>query len=166
MKLKLITCLFLLPFLSFAQQPLTGADSARMVIDSVLNYAKINSLHRDRVNWQVLTDSVKKYSAAATNIQEAMPALQVMYKMLGDFHGAAYYQKKQYKWVTTVMKMDYKPYIDLLKGIRNETPHIETRMLEKGYGYIAIPSNNPTKAGEVDAIARQIQDSLNQIKPC
>ncbi|MET3980609.1 carboxyl-terminal processing protease [Mucilaginibacter sp. UYP25] len=124
MKLKLLACLLALPFLSVAQQPLTGADSARKLIDTALSYAKKNSIYRGNTDWNKLNDSVRAKSMGAKSIIEAMPAV-----------------------------------------FKKGTPHVETAMLANGYGYILIPGNNPTKQGETQIIAAQIQDSLSKLNP-
>lgn len=165
MKPVLFVAFLISPVFSFAQKALTGADSARMVIDSALNYAKVNSLYRSKVNWQALTDSVRKHSAGANNIAEAMPAIKVLYRMLGDFHGSAYYKGKTYKWSSVRTKADPAKYPGLIAKYRKGKPAIETRMLENGYGYLLIPNNNPTHEGEIHAIAKQIQDSLTKLAP-
>ncbi|RFZ84362.1 hypothetical protein DYU05_01675 [Mucilaginibacter terrenus] len=148
-----------------AQTALTGADSARMVIDSTLHYARQNALAGNKVNWAAITDSVKSRGENAKNIEEAMPALQVLFKMLGDFHGGAYYKGKNYKWVANRPHVDYKLYTDILTRIRSGSVQISSKIVENGYGYLVIPANNPTKPGESDSIARQIQLSLTNLKP-
>jgi carboxyl-terminal processing protease len=165
MKLRLLACLLLLPFLSFAQQPLTGADSARKLIDTALSYAKKNSIYSSKVNWKVLTDSVKARSENANSVIEAMRAVSLMYQMLGDFHGMALYKGKTYKWNTSRVKADKEIYKELFARFKKGKAMVETRMLEKGYGYIVIPGNNPTRAGETHTIAAQIQDSLAKLDP-
>ena len=165
MKLKLTICLLAFPFFGFAQQPLTGADSAHKVIDTALSYAKINSIYRANVNWNTLTDSVRAKSKNAKSIVEAMPAIALMYEMLSDFHGMALYHGKTYKWDTTLVNVNRQLYRQLLVKYKNNKQTIETRMLEDGYGYILIPGNNPTKPGESEMIAARIQDSLSKLKP-
>lgn len=165
MKLKLFASFLFLPFLSFAQQPLTGADSARKLIDTVLSYAKKNSIYRGNIDLNKLTDSVLARSKDAKSVTEAMPAVSLMYQMLGDFHGMALYNGKTYKWNTTHIKVDRELYKELLAKYKKNKQTIETRMLEKGYGYILIPGNNPTKQGETQMIAAQIQDSLAKLNP-
>ncbi|GGH04499.1 hypothetical protein GCM10007352_07760 [Mucilaginibacter phyllosphaerae] len=165
MKFKLLICLFILPFVGLAQKQLTGADSARKLIDTALSYAKQNSIYRDKINWAVLNDSVLKRSAAANSITEAMPAVALMYEMLGDFHGMALYNGKKYKWNTTIVKADKVLYKELFAKFKKGKPAIETTMLENGYGYLLIPGNNPTQPGEIQKIASQIQDSLAKLNP-
>lgn len=165
MKLKLFASFLFLPFLSFAQQPLTGADSARKLIDTVLSYAKKNSIYRGNIDLNKLTDSVLARSKDAKSVTEAMPAVSLMYQMLGDFHGMALYNGKTYKWNTTHIKVDRELYKELLAKYKKNKQTIETRMLEKGYGYILIPGNNPTKQGETQMITAQIQDSLAKLNP-
>jgi carboxyl-terminal processing protease len=163
-KLLLLICL-ILPFITFAQQPVTAADSARKLVDSALSYARQNSIYRNKVDWKVLIDSVNKRTENVANIMAAMPGIALMYKMLGDFHGGAYYQGKTYKWNTVRSKADPVKYKELVAKFRRAKPAIETRILEKGYGYLLIPGNNPTKKGETEAITQQIQDSLTKLIP-
>ncbi|MBD1391751.1 S41 family peptidase [Mucilaginibacter glaciei] len=165
MKIKLLLLTFFIPLFSFSQQSLTSADSARKVIDTALAYAKKSSIYRDKVDWKNLTDSVKIKSKDAANINAAMPAVALMYKMLGDFHGMALYQGKTYKWATTKVKADKEKYKELFAKFKRGNTQIETRVLENGYGYLLIPGNNPTRQGEIQLIAAQIQDSLTKLNP-
>lgn len=165
MKIRLFACLILLPSIGLAQKPLTGADSARRLIDTALSYAKQNSLYRDKVNWTLVTDSVKARNQGAESVVEAMPAVSLLYKMLGDYHGMALYKGKTYKWATSRVKANKDLYTNLVAKYKKGKPAIETRMLEQDYGYLLIPGNNPTKEGEAQAIALQIQDSLNKLNP-
>lgn len=157
--------ILLLPMLAFAQSNLTGADSARLLIDSTLRYAKANSLYRDKEDWTAVTDSMRKYSNNAHTIAEVMPAFPVMYKMLGDFHGQALLKRKSYKWPGRRSKVDHKLYADIINRIRSGSVNVGSHLLEPGYGYLIIPANNPTHAGESDSIARVIQDSLARLDP-
>ena len=165
MKFKwlLLVALFVLPHISFAQQ--TGADSAARLIDTVLSYAKKNSIYRSKVNWQTLEDSVRGRAKDAAGVKEAMPALQLMYKMLGDFHGAAHYNGNTYKWDVVKNKVDREKYKALIAKFRPWPPKIEIHVLQDGYGYLLIPPNNPTHNGETEEIAGQIQDSLARLNP-
>lgn len=165
MKIKLLLCLLAFPIFCIAQQPLTGADSARKLIDTALAYAKINSIYRQKVNWKKLDDSVRLKSRGANSVLEAMPAVALMYELLGDFHGKALYNGNTYKWNTTIVNVDRQLYKPLLVKFKNNKQTIETRMLENGYGYLLIPGNNPTQPGATEVIAGQIQDSLAKLNP-
>ncbi|WP_158825981.1 S41 family peptidase [Mucilaginibacter lacusdianchii] len=165
--LKKITTLIVslsFPCLLLAQQPLSGADSARMIIDSVLNYARHKSIYRGKVNWTMLTDSVKKHSANARSVKEVMPSVGLVYQLLGDFHGFAIHDGKYYKWWTTKAKLDTVVYRNLRAKMKQK-PSVESRMLQNSYGYLLIPGNNPTHPGESDLLAQQIQDSLTKLHP-
>ncbi|RYE18547.1 MAG: hypothetical protein EOP42_30500, partial [Sphingobacteriaceae bacterium] len=154
----------LFPFSIFAQQKLSGADSARKVIDTMLNYAKQKSIYRNKVDWKILTDSVRKHSAKATSIKEAIQSVPLFYQLLGDFHGFVSYQKKTYKWRTKKITLDTVKYKSLLSKLK-QMPKPETKLLEEGYGYLLIPTNNPTRHGETDRLAQEIQDSLSKLHP-
>ncbi len=164
---KYIPALFLFvlfPFSIFAQQKLSGADSARKVIDAMLDYAQKNSIYRNKVDWKMLTDSVRKQSAKATSVKEAMPSVALFYQLLGDFHGFVSYQKKTYKWRTKKITLDTIKYKSLLAKMKQPSK-VESRRLENGYGYLLIPENNPTHYGETDRLAQEIQDSLSKLHP-
>lgn len=164
-RISLLIIIVTLPGLLFAQQqPLSGADSARLVIDSTLAYARQHSLYRGKVNWTTLTDSVKKHSTPARSIQEAMPSVALLYQLLGDFHGFAAYRGKYYKWRTVKNKLDTALYHNLLTKVKQQLV-VESRLLQKHYGYLLIPANNPTHPGESDRLAQQIQDSLARLQP-
>jgi carboxyl-terminal processing protease len=166
MKKYIIIALLVLAFpaISSAQHPLTGADSARIVIDSVLNYAHHHSIYRDKVNWAKLTATVKERSAQAKSVQDAMPTVSLIYELLGDFHGFAVYNRKYYRWKAPRTPLDTAVYRSLIAKMKQKHS-VETRLLQKGYGYLLIPDNNPTHAHETDTLSQQIQDSLAKLQP-
>ncbi|WP_342646458.1 S41 family peptidase [Mucilaginibacter sp. CSA2-8R] len=166
MKKYLIIALFVLscPAISLAQQTLSGADSARMVIDSVLTYARHHSVYRDKVDWAKLTATVKERSAQAKSVQEAMPSVALIYELLGDFHGFAVYNRKYYRWKAPRAPFDTVKYRSLIAKSKQKHK-VEAQLLKKGYGYLLIPDNNPTHEHETDTLSQQIQDSLAKLQP-
>ena len=130
----------------------------------MLNYAKQKSIYRNKVDWKTLKDSVRKHSAKATSVKEAMQSVPLFYQLLGDFHGFVSYQKKTYKWHTKKILLDTVKYKSLLAKIKQPSK-VESRMLENGYGYLLIPENNPTNYGETDRLAQEIQNSLTTLHP-
>lgn len=166
MKKYFLIILFALahPAISSAQQAISGADSARMVIDSVLSYARHHSIYRDKVDWAKLTAAVKERSAQAKSVQEAMPIVSLIYELLGDFHGFAVYNRKYYRWKAPRTPIDTAQFSSLRAKVKQKHK-IETRLLKKGYGYLLIPDNNPTHPHETDTLSQQIQDSLAKLQP-
>jgi carboxyl-terminal processing protease len=160
--LLIVSIIILFPFTLFAQQPLSGADSVRKVVDTLINYGKTKSIYRNKVNWQILEDSVRKQAAKAKTITEVMPAVALFYQLLGDFHGFTSYHKKIYKWRTKSIALDTLKYKSLIAKVKHTTQP-ESKILAKGYGYLLIPANNPTVAGADDVLAQQIQDSLSKL---
>lgn len=152
------------PAVSSAQQTLSGADSARLVIDSVLSYARHHSIYRDKVDWAKLTATVKERSAQAKSVQEAMPTISLIYELLGDFHGFAVYNRKYYRWKAPRAPFDTIKYRSLIAKAKQKHK-IESRLLQKGYGYLLIPDNNPTHPHETDTLSQQTQDSLTKLQP-
>lgn len=149
---------------SLAQQPLSGADSACKLIDTMLNFARHNSLYRKQVNWPLLTDSVKKASANAQSVKAVMPAVQLFYQLLGDYHGFAAWNGKYYRWRRKSTKLDTVVYKSLIAKYKQDGKP-ESRLLAKGYGYLLIPENNPTHYGDDDRFAQQLQDTLQKLHP-
>lgn len=143
---------------------MTGADSARVVVDSMMNFAQKKSIYRDQVNWKILTDSVHKVSDKANSVKQVMPAVQLIYKLLGDFHGFAGDGKKTYKWWKKETPLDTAQYRSLLKK-QKAKPGIETRIFDQQYGYLLLPANNPTHHGDNERLTQELQDSLAKLNP-
>lgn len=156
--------LFLFPAISWAQTPVTGADSARVVIDSMLNFAKSKSLYRNRVDWQLVTDSVHHQLQGTHSIKEAMPAAQLLYRLLGDYHGFVIYRKKYYKWWTKNTAPDTIVHRNLIRKMKSKS-QVETQVLNGRYGYILVPANNPTHRGDNDRLSQELSDSLTNLHP-
>ncbi|QJD95697.1 hypothetical protein HH214_07340 [Mucilaginibacter robiniae] len=163
-KLSVLIAVASFPLILFAQKPLSGADSARKVIDTIINYARAKSIYRNHVNWTALTDSINKHSAHVQSVQQVMPSVSLIYELLGDYHGFVSYNRKIYKWRPKKAVVDTVKYKSLLAKMKQK-PAVEARMLEEGYGYLLIPTNNPTQYGEDDRLAQQIQDSLTTLHP-
>lgn len=166
MQTKIITLfIFLLfPSVIFAQKSMTGADSARVVVDSMMNYARKKSIYRDQVNWQVLTDSVHKISDKASSVKGVMPAVPLIYKLLGDFHGFVTYGNKYYKWRRKEAVLDSAKYKSIINKSK-QVPRIETRIFDQHYGYLLLPANNPTHKGDNEKLAQELRDSLAKLNP-
>lgn len=166
MKKNLLTLLLLfsMPCILFAQKTVSGADSARIVVDSIMNYAQSKSIYRARVNWETLRAAVYQKSAAAISVQEVMPAVELIYQLLGDFHGFTTRGKKYYKWRQKSPKPDTLLYQSVLRKIK-KGPAVEIRSFDQKYGYLLIPENNPTHKGDNERLAQQLQDSLAKLNP-
>lgn len=134
-------------------------DSVKRLIDTVLAFGKKNSLYRDQVNWQKLEDSVRFKAATAKTIKQALPAVKLLYQLLGDHHGFITFEKKYYGWRKNEQPLDQAIHAALIKKMK-DSYQLKKEMLEKRYGYLMIPDNNPTRPGDVNKIARQIRDSL------
>ncbi len=134
-------------------------DSVKRLIDTVLAFGKKNSLYRDQVNWKKVADSVRFSAATATTIKQALPAVKLFYQLLGDYHGFMTYEKKYYGWRKNEQPLSKTTHAALIKKMKDGYK-LKKEMLEKRYGYLMIPDNNPTHPGDVNKIARQIRDSL------
>ncbi|ASU34347.1 S41 family peptidase [Mucilaginibacter xinganensis] len=140
------------------------ADSARHLIDTLLQFSKNNSLFSSQANWKKIADSVRFKAANAGTIKEALPAVQLLYQLLGDYHGFITYNNRYYGWQGNNKPLDKTTHAILIKKIK-EGYQLKKETLEKGYGYLLIPDNNPTHHGAVNEIARQIRDSLAALDP-
>ncbi|QNK64394.1 S41 family peptidase [Pedobacter sp. PAMC26386] len=147
-----------------AQQAALKTDSAHLLLDTILNFTKSRSLYRDKVNWKTVEDSVRATAANATSIKDALPAVQLLYKLLGDHHGFITYKKKTYGWKDGNKPLDKMAHPALVKKIR-EGYKLTPKRLEKGYAYLLVPDNNPTHNGDIGKIAKQIRDSLALFNP-
>jgi len=167
--LSKLICILLLtialnPCVSTAQNIHLKNDSAHLLLDTVLSFAKHNSLYRNKVDWKKVEDSVRLTAANAVIIKEVLPSIQLLYKLLGDHHGFITYDNKSYRWEKTEAKLDPKTHKALIKK-GQEKNKVSSCTLENGYGYLQIPNNNPTHQGDLEKIAGQIRDSLLKLKP-
>ncbi len=164
---KLLCIQTLIFFASYSQgQTLASSkvDSVKLLIDTALNFAKSRSIYKDKVNWQQIEDSVKFQASNAHSVKEAIPAIRTLFRLLGDHHAFMNYNAKYYRWRAPVKPIDTLAHQAVLTELK-KNPYIKIQMLEKGYGYLMIPANNPTQPGEQDRIGQQIQDSLNKLQP-
>ena len=164
-----LTCIFILaialrPSTSSAQSINLKNDSAHLLLDTVLSFTKHNSLYRNKVDWKKVEDSVKLTAANAVTVKDVIPSVKLLYKLLGDHHGFITYGNKSYGWRGNDKPIDSAIHQVLLKKIKTEYT-LMPQMLKKGYGYLLVPDNNPTHPGDVNKIARQIQDSLIKLEP-
>ena len=161
----ILFCLLLLHFgRSVAQQNVATSDSAHTFIDSALRFAKKYSLYRDKVDWQKVEDTVRLTASNAHNTKEAIPSLQLLFRLLGDKHGAVVYNGKYYRGYPKKDLVDTIVHKALLKKYYQDNT-VQSALLEPGYGYLLVPDNNPTHEGDVDRIGQDIQDHLNKLNP-
>ncbi|MES2268545.1 MAG: S41 family peptidase [Bacteroidota bacterium] len=139
-------------------------DSVRLLIDTLLRFSKTNSLYSKQADWNKITDSVRSKALNAGTIKEALPAVKLLYQLLGDHHGFVTYNNKYYGWSGNNKPMDNSIHAALIKKMKDGY-QLKKGTLEKGYGYLLIPDNNPTHHGAVNEIARQIRDSLAALDP-
>ncbi|MBK0378462.1 S41 family peptidase [Mucilaginibacter segetis] len=155
--------LIILCFLAFkpaqAQIVISKTDSVHRLVDTVLQFAKDRSFYRGQVNWISVTDSVQKKASNATSIKEAIPAIQLLFRLLGDHHGFITYGNTSYGWHHGDAPLDRNLHQGLLKKYR-EGYHLTPKVIEKKYGYLLLPNNNPTHPGDLEKIGQQIRDSL------
>ncbi|OKS86869.1 S41 family peptidase [Mucilaginibacter polytrichastri] len=163
--LILIFTLVQQPMYCLAQRQAVKRDNAHLLIDTALSYAKANSIYRNVINWKHLEDTVRSTMGNAKSIQDAVPAVKLLYKLLGDHHGFLIYKNKYYGWRGAKVSIDTPAHQALLNKIKAHNTTIKSQLLEKGYGYLLIPDNNPTHPNDQDLIGQQIQDSLNKLNP-
>ncbi|MCJ8209096.1 S41 family peptidase [Mucilaginibacter sp. RS28] len=166
MKKTIKVCLIILTvgITSIGKANAQQADSVRRLIDTLLQFSKANSLYSGSADWKKINDSVRAKAASAGTIKEALPAVKLLYQLLGDHHGFITYNNKYYGWTGNNKPLDKIVHAALIKQMKDGYG-LRKQMLEKGYGYLLIPNNNPTYRGAVNSIARQIRDSLMALKP-
>ncbi|PWK80154.1 peptidase S41-like protein [Mucilaginibacter oryzae] len=161
---KLFLCLLIAVVINPAATRAQQADSVRRLIDTLLQFGKEHSLYSSQVDWKKVSDSVRLEAANAATIKAALPAIQTFYRLIGDRHGFITYNNKYYGWRGNNKPLDKATHAALIKKMKDGY-RLKKQMLEKGYGYLLVPDNNPTHRGAVTEIARQIRDSLAALNP-
>lgn len=150
--------------LSFGKANAQQADSVRRLIDTLLQFSKANALYSNQVDWKMISDSVRNKAANAGTIKAALPAVKLLYQLLGDHHGFITYNNNYYGCPGNSKPFDRTVHAALIKKMKDGYK-VRKEILAKGYGYLLVPDNNPTYRGAVNDIARQIRDSLAAMDP-
>lgn len=164
LKFTILFSLTIGSFAGHAQTTVPTTDSVKLLIDTALRFAQTNSIYREKVNWKQVEDSVRAKAAGAHTVTEAIPAMKLLFQMIGDHHAFMNYKGKYYSWRVPTKPIDTPVYKNLLKAIK-KAPTLKSQMLTKGYGYLLIPANNPTAKGDQDRIGQEIQDALSKLDP-
>ncbi|MCX2575632.1 S41 family peptidase [Pedobacter sandarakinus] len=148
----------------YRQANASPTDSVKLLIDTTLSFAKTKSIFREKVNWSQIESQVRAKAAGAKTVKEAIPAIKLLFEMLGDHHAFMNYQGKYYSWRVPSKAIDTPTYKNLIEATKQE-PTLKSQMLAKGYGYLLIPANNPRAKGDQDRIGQEIQSALNKLDP-
>ncbi|WP_454801231.1 hypothetical protein [Mucilaginibacter phyllosphaerae] len=74
--------------LSFGKASAQHTNSVRQLIDTSLRFSKKNPLYSGQYDWNKIADSARAKALNADAIKEALPAVQLLYQLLGDHHGS------------------------------------------------------------------------------
>lgn len=141
-------------------------DSIKSDLDTIINIVQTKSLFRKDVDWAMLKDSVYFKANNAQKVADIIPAVQYLFKKIGDEHGAIIFKGRWYgnMYQSKPMRKSLREQLmaEMKKG---ELTTIKTAILSNGYGYIRIPAIKTSKQEDINRYAQQIQDSICKLNP-
>jgi len=164
MKSKFICILILFALINClnAQEKLNNEQ----LLDSILFLAKENSVYKNKVDWNTITQKVK----ASLDLKDTTPnalakPTQLLLTELNDFHGSLLINGQRYMGsAKNDDTLSYKPNQEISSTLYHESLSgykVETEMLTKNIGYIVIPTINiGGDQNAIDLATKTIRDSI------
>lgn len=149
----------LLPFLviaaTAAAQP---AAPLKPLLDSILNIAQENALHRREVNWRQLRSAVYEKTRGVEEIDTLAGRLTYLFEALGDYHGGIQSGSRYYDW--SAGKPAVKGSTALDSAIRKAPKLLTQRWGD--IGYYRLPGGTTRN---VQYVIQMLADSLCTLQP-
>lgn len=159
LKLLIIFSFTLISFCSYSQNAANKNDSLLVLLHKTFLIIKQNSVYKSTVDWNNLKAHVFNQPATITTKEDLIPRIQLIFKTLGDRHGAFYLDGQRIG--------EKLPEIQVRKSLidpfGNGKIPIKTKTFDKDIGYILVPGNR--MKDNISAIAASIQDSLCNLNP-
>jgi carboxyl-terminal processing protease len=141
--------------ISFGQLPVP--------VDSLYTFIKFNSIHRTRVDWELIDKSFYEQIQNAKSLNDTMNCFVTVLKNLNDVHSQIYLNNKFYGHYPSFddsVLVWLKPLND--KAI-SETNKIYSQNMEKGIGYIRIPAIQVFATEQINTFAQSLADSIRNL---
>lgn len=143
--------------LNFGSIVSTGQIPVR--VDSIYNFIKRNSIHRNNVNWvNVDKGFEKKLSLAKTDI-DSINSLIYVFDQLKDFHSSIIYNGRQFSNYPEFDSITLKYLMPLVNLSNQRTGVFTARILPENFIYLQVPGVQAW-GNNVNAYAQNLSDTL------
>ncbi len=149
-------CLFFLlcPIVSISQ-PLDLSDSIQQHANKVFTILMNHSVYRYSLDWESMKPVFYHKVKEVSSIEELGEIYQLLFKMIGDFHGGYYYKGKGYG-----INGPQKNFSLGLSPGFSRGAQVRTEILEGKYGYVFVPPMMTNGEASRNIQAKALQDSI------
>ena len=144
-----------------------GQQDALVLLDSVLQRARLISLYTTSVYWDSLRWEAERHAEHAESVGDLSESFTILLNGLKDMHGRIL-SAKDYSTIAAftnylaVIHPDQRPRDPVVREKVYDASHgFEANMIDDHTGYIRIPGYPPDV--DIQAVARQIRDALSQL---
>jgi len=159
MKNRFLILLGMFPFHIFSQE-----THIREVLDGVIQVAQTKSLYREKVNWEVVTDSMYQLSSDAKDIPALAPAFNYLLEVLHDEHGRIFYNHQPIAYYYSgELKEHQKAFdMDIYQQVQSGAIYpFRAELIDERIGYVRIVGLG---MGDNEEMARNIQDVVCRLR--
>ena len=158
--------IFLLTLLlSFCATLKSQSDSAALALESVIEWAKENSLYSAETNWILLEEEMRSRAESAGSISELQSAFSALINGLRDHHGRVVYQ---YRPIAHFINWDEERSTDdrprdreLGRAIGWAEYPFEHEMLDDKTGYLRVVGVAPD--ADIQMVAESIRAAVEEL---
>lgn len=152
--MKFIAAFLIITFV-FLNSVFGQSKEVKFLIDTSINLMKKNAVNRNKVNWDKIEKSIYSQIITKDNAYQLGPAFRMLFKSLGDFHGAFYCWDSTYKW----QRLEPE-YSDSIKNEWKKGIFLQRQILQDNIGYLRVPYMSFAERSELDKKAQALNDSL------
>ena len=155
---------FLIPLVLFPLNIFSQDTHIREVLDGVIQVAQTKSLYREKVNWEVVTDSMYQLSSDAKDIPALAPAFNYLLEVLQDEHGRIFYNHQPIAYYYSgELKEHQKAFdMDIYQQVQSGAIYpFRAELIDARIGYVRIVGLG---MGDNEEMARNIQDEVCRLK--
>lgn len=154
MKKYFLLCCILVFQISYSQ--VFKNDSVKQFIDRSFALIKSHSINVEDLD-KIKSDLYSK-SENLSSVDELAPLYEDVFQKLDDHHGSLKYKGKTYGWQKPLASNN-----SYLKEKIKTEKFVQSKIIDKKYGYIRIPGNDDFSFKKVDSLADDIVSHINAV---
>ena len=132
----------------------SGMTRHQMIAAKAVNYAKKESLNREKVDWVKINRRVMELSEKAESEEELLTALHFILESLEDKHGMVLLDGKSSGYITEEYR---RVTIELKRAAYGNDKDIVGEMLSDSIAYLRIPASRSKIIGQDESFNRDLQ---------
>ncbi|MCW5910892.1 MAG: S41 family peptidase [Cyclobacteriaceae bacterium] len=128
-------------------------------VDTIYNFIRHKSIHRNSVQWEVIDKEFYKKLASAKTPDDTLKCFVMVFERLGDVHSQLYFNNKIYSSYPVFSDDELKRLVPLVNRSNAEAGNIKTSLLLNRFVYLQIPGITAW-GDQINEYAQAINDSI------